>query len=186
MWQGRPGKTLRQSRSNQKTQSLLLNEVYTTVSERPILYLYHPIYTYILYKVWKRHTAERQWQNLFSPAPPLLSATHLILLIDHWPLTVAYWPLTVAPWPLPLDPWPLTLDPWPLTVDRWPLTVDRWPLTPWKKMKEICNRVFVSYEEGCTFARRLLSRRASKGLRLLVKRRQFYWPGTMSKKKARG
>ena len=89
---------------------------------------------------------------------------------------------------LPLDCWPLPVDHWPLTVDRWLLTVDCWPLPHVckKKMKEICNRVFASYEESCTFARRLLSRRASKGLRLLVKRRQFYWPGTMSKRKARG
>ena len=176
MWLARLTKSLRQPEKQPKHNPLLLNEVYTTVSERPLLYLYHPIYTYILYKVWKRHTAERQWQNLFSPAPPLLTATHWILLIS-----LNYWPLTV-------DHWLLTVDCWPLTVDCWPLTVDHWPLPHVckKKMKEICNRVFASYEESCTFARRLLSRRASKGLRLLVKRRQFYWPGTMSKKKARG
>ena len=120
MWLARLTKSLRQPEKQPKHNPLLLNEVYTTVSERPILYLYHPIYTYILYKVWKRHTAERQWQNLFSPAPPLLSATHWILLI--------------APWLLTVDHYPLSVDHWLLTVDRWPLTVDCWPLErKWKK-----------------------------------------------------
>ena len=174
---GETHKITQATRKQPKHNPLLLNASYFTASEHSYIY-------YI--RCGKRHTAERQWQNLFSPAPPLLSATHWILLIDRWPLTVDYWPLTIAHRPLTLDLWLLTIDRWPLTLDCWLLTVDHWPLTPWKKMKEICNRVFASYEESCTFARRLLSRRASKGLRLLVKRRQFYWPGTMSKKKARG
>ena len=57
---GETRKITQTTRKQPKHNPLLLNEVYTTVSERPILYLYHPIYTYILYKVWKRHTAERQ------------------------------------------------------------------------------------------------------------------------------
>ena len=57
---GETHKITQATRKQPKHNPLLLNKVYTTVSERPILYLYHPIYTYILYKVWKRHTAERQ------------------------------------------------------------------------------------------------------------------------------
>lgn len=139
MWLARLTKSLSQPESNLNTIPLLLNASCFTISE----------HSYILYKVWKRHTAERQWQNLFSPAPPLHTATHWILLIalDCWPLPIARWPLTIARWPLTIDPWPLpvdrclltvaswllTIDHWPLTIDCWPLTIDCWPLTidPW-------------------------------------------------------
>ena len=194
---GETHKTTQTTRKQPKHNPLLLNVSCFTVSE----------HSYIYYIRCGNGTQQSDNDktcfhllHLFFPPPTesyLLPLDCWPLTIDYCPLSIDYSPLTVDCWLLTVDYWlwPLTVDHWPLTVDRWPLTIDRWPLTVdrWllphvckKKMKEICNRVFVSYEESCTFARRLLSRRASKGLRLLVKRRQFYWPGTMSKRKARG
>ena len=190
MWQTRLTKSLRQPESNLNTIPFFWMK-FIPPSQNVLYYTYIILYIPIYYIRCGNGTQQNDNDktcfhllHLFFPPP----TESYLLPLDCWPLTIDPWLLTVDHWPLTVDYCPSTIDRWPLTVDHWPLTVDRWPLPHVckKKMKEICNRVFASYEESCTFARRLLSRRASKGLRLLVKRRQFYWPGTMSKRKARG
>ena len=109
-----------------KTQSLLLNASYFTVSEHSYIY-------YIRCgngtqqsgydKNWFRKSVKPA--HLFLP-PPTESC---LLTVDHWPLPIARWPLPIDHWPLTIAHCPLTIDRWPLTLDRWLLTVDCWLLT---------------------------------------------------------